>query len=970
MAMKGLDCREDPMVCYEGLEIGAVSLKWIRKTKHGEITTITEQHGGDPRKSIQKIIDSYKNNNSRIIVTGQPAKILLDLPYRSETECIEKALKFYDLKPDLLLSLGGENFCVYTMKNGCVKNIITTSKCAAGTGEFIVQQFQRMGLSLEQGLKASATGRIVQLATRCSVHCKSDATHKLNKGDCTPGDIARSLINDLAQKVKKMIERTKWPTGSILITGGVAQNELFRENLENLFPNSKILVLPESPYLEAFGASLYAAQPDADMGIPSCDKWIRPEKITLETLDPLQKAETLLDYRVQSHTKNSILDGGSYILGVDAGSTTTKAVLLNISDCTVGASVYLKTKGNPILATKKCLEALVTQVDNKNVTIVQAGVTGSGREMVSMYLDNCRSFNEILAHARAAAEEVSDVDTVFEIGGQDSKFISFLKGIPVDYAMNEGCSAGTGSFIEESASVDMGVPMEDISGIAESSSNPIAFGERCAAFINTDLRNAFHKGANQRDVMAGLAYSIADNYISRVVGTRHVGKNLLFLGGVARNKAVALAIAARTGQKIVVPPHPELMGSVGAALMVRDRLNSNKIKEQHYKLNDIVLTKMETKNTFRCKSCENRCDIQRIALKDREYPFGGLCSKYEILRHKGDSVIQGHDLVAARNNMMFNEFGPENLKNFHGNIGVPMALTSFELFPFYAKLINELGYNVVLSEPSKEGNNTASAAICYPCEIAHGAVYDLIKKDVDFILLPRVIEIRTRTENLHSYLCPSTSQIPDILTATFKELNQKILCPHIGFSKDLIKVTKKEIEKMAQKLGIRKNTARKAYEKALIHYHEYKKKYQTLGETKLKQLGDEPTLIVAGRPYITCSSEANLALPRKITSRGYNVIPLDMLPQLYIDTPRRDVWHFTQQISNAVAHIKQNSNLYLCLVSCFSCGPDASMYHYYRQELSGRIFCYLEIDSHTAHAGFETRVGAFIDIIEEQRCKE
>ncbi|MCP4681031.1 MAG: activase, partial [Desulfobacterales bacterium] len=275
------------------------------------------------------------------------------------------------------------------------------------------------------------------------------------------------------------------------------QNELFRENLNNLFPNSEILVLPESPYLEAFGASLYAAQPDTATGIPSCDKWIRPEKIALETLDPLQNAETLLDYRVQPHTKNSILDGGSYILGVDAGSTTTKAVLLNISDCTVGASVYLKTKGNPILATKKCLEALVTQVDKKNINIVQAGVTGSGREMVSMYLDNCRSFNEILAHARAAAEEVSDVDTVFEIGGQDSKFISFLKGIPVDYAMNEGCSAGTGSFIEESASVDMGIRMEDISGIAESSSNPIAFGERCAAFINTDLRNAFHKGANQ-----------------------------------------------------------------------------------------------------------------------------------------------------------------------------------------------------------------------------------------------------------------------------------------------------------------------------------------------------------------------------------------------------------------------------------------------------------------------------------------
>jgi len=959
------------MEYFEGIEIGAISVKWVRRAKNGETSVLVEPHDGDPIKCVQGIINSHKrDDNPRIIATGQTAGDLLDLPYRSETECLERALEFHGLKPDMLLSLGGESFSIFPMKNGRVKNIITTTKCAAGTGEFVVQQFQRMGMKLNEGLEASRSGKIVQLATRCSVHCKSDATHKLNKGECTPGDIARSLLHDLAEKVSSMMESAQWPTDLIATAGGVTLNGIFIENLRAIFQHSEIIVLPESPYLEAFGASLYASEFDGTEIVPSREKWIRAGKIELETLKPFNEAEELLDYRVEDKTDREIMEGAVYILGVDAGSTTTKAVLYNVSRASVDADVYLKTLGNPVLATKRCLEDLIDQIGNKSVNIIQAGVTGSGREMVSVYLDNCRSFNEILAHASAASREVPEVDTVFEIGGQDSKFISFSDGIPVDYAMNEGCSAGTGSFIEESASVDMGVRMEDISGIAEESSGPIAFGERCAAFINTDLRNALQQGAGQEDVIAGLAYSIADNYISRIVGTRHVGENLLFLGGVALNKAVALAIAARTGRKVVVPPRPELMGSVGVALMVRDLLHDDDIEEKSCNLRDYAEGKMEAKGVFHCKSCENGCEIQRIAIRDKTYPFGGLCSKYEILRQRGGKAKEGRDFVAARNEMMFDEFGPDVLKNPRGIIGLPLALTSFELFPFYTKLINELGYNVVLSEPSIAGNNKASTAICYPCEIAHGAVYNLLERDVDFIFLPRVIEIRTRDKDLHSYTCPTTAIIPDILGAAFGELQERMLSPYIGLSEDLADTSLKEIVKMVSKLGLSRKTARNAGEKALIHYNDFRKSYNELGEKTLEEISVEPTVIIAGRPYTTCSSEVNLSLPRKITSRGYNAVPADMLPQLNADTPKRDVWHFTQQISNAVAHVKRNPNLYICLLSCFSCGPDAVMYHYIRQELAGRTFCYLEIDSHTAHAGFETRIEAFLDIIEKRRGKE
>jgi len=217
-----------------------------------------------------------------------------------------------------------------------------------------------------------------------------------------------------------------------------------------------------------------------------------------------------------------------------------------------------------------------------------------------------------------------------------------------------------------------------------------------------------------------------------------------------------------------------------------------------------------------------------------------------------------------------------------------------------------------------------------------------------------------------SYTCPSTTVIPDIIRSAFGELSRRVLSPHISLSEGHIETTMKEICKIGPALGLKKNFVREAGEKALTHYGKFQKKSRIRIDDELKKLKTKPIIIIAGRPYVVCSSDVNLALPRKIVSRGYNVISADMLPQIENSSHPRDVWHFTKQINNAVTYVKQNPNMSICLVSCFSCGPDASMYHYIRQELQGHTFCYLEIDSPTAHAGFDTRVGAFLDILEER----
>ncbi len=973
---KILDSNQHKTKYFCGLEVGAVSVKYVQRTQEGKIKSEIKRHGGNPNKIIQNILNNYSDGSiSKMVVTGETAKGLLNFPYYSEVECLEKALSYLKIKPDILLSLGGETFTIYPMKDGRIKNVISTSRCQAGTGEFLVQQFQRMGFSLKEGIEASSTGNLVSLATRCSVHCKSDATHKLNKGECTPNDIAKTLIYDLARKVKNMIELAQWSNNLIVLTGNVANNNVFVQNLRDLLNESEIVIIQESPYLESFGASLLALElPDSAITYPIKDQF-KYSKKKFDTLPSLKLAENLLDYRVKAESELKIIDGETYILGVDVGSTTTKIVLFNISDGSIGASVYLKTLGNPIQATKQCLHKLIKQIGNKKIEIIQSGVTGSAREVVSVYLDNCLTFNEILAHARSSIEEVPDVDTVFEIGGQDSKFISFLGGIPIDYSMNEGCSAGTGSFLEESASNDMGIEVTEISTIAENSANPIAFGERCAAFINTDLRAALQQGAKKEDVVAGLVYSIADNYISRIVGSQQVGENLLFLGGLALNRSVALAIASRSQRKIVVPAHPELMGAWGAALMARDMLKDNSVSRGNYNLTALVQGEMGLKRIFKCSACENTCDINEISIREKTYLFGGLCSKYWLQRHKNlknKEFRKGMDFIAVRNKLMFEDFGPQHLNKPRGTIGLPMGLLSYELFPFFVKLINELGYNIVISEYSAAGNikEHVKAPICYPCELVHVSVNNLREKNVDFIFLPYVLELAYSNGYIHGYTCPSTTVIPDVIRSAFEDIKNKILSPHINLSKTHTKATLKEIERMASVLGCNKNLARKAGAAALAHYNKFKDKYMEIGKLELKELIKEPTVVIAGRPYIACSSDVNFALSRKITSRGYHVIPMDILPNIDSESVhQRNAWGFTQQINNAVSHVKENPNLYICFISCFSCQIDATMYHHFRQQLEGETFCYLEIDSHTAHAGLETRVGAFLDIIEERRRK-
>ena len=948
---------------FEGWNIGAVSVKRVR-LGDGAVCADVHRHGGNPASAIRTLLEEECGVPAGALVTGPQAASVLSLPYLPESICIEAALSHFCLRPDIVLSLGGENFVAYCIADGTVRRMISSNRCAAGSGEFLVQQFGRMDLDLASGLAAARLGRRVALASRCSVHCKSDATHKLNKGECTPADIARSLLAELAAKIATLLVSTGWPHAHVLIAGGLAQSAQLIEDLSALSPDVRFDVLLESPYLEALGAAV-AARKAGSRSLPDRASWLMPVDAGRFPARPPLSQFCNQVIHIEDGGFAQASPGTEVILGVDAGSTTTKAILLDRNSGRTVAGCYLRTHGNPVRASFECVAELDRQIAGIAYRVVQAAATGSGREIVSVYLDNCAVFNEILAHARAARELVPEVDTLFEIGGQDAKFVALQAGIPVDYAMNDGCSAGTGSFLEEAASSDMQVPIEQIGPLALMSTRPIAFGERCAAFINSEVRSALQQGVPREDVLAGLVYAIVENYVSRVVGARHIGKTVLLQGGVALNSALAPAIAAITGTKVAVPPRPELMGCEGAARMAGDLLATGTIPPWDRQLGSFGNMRMEPRAPFTCPTCENRCEIQRVILNGKAYPFGGLCSKWEMVRRpRNIRQSEGRDLVALRHEMMFKTFAPPQPDQPRGRIGLPLALTTYELYPLYARFLTELGYEVVLSRPGL-GRRRTVAPMCYPSELMHAAVDSLLAQGVDLIFLPYLREFQVPEGHAHGYLCSMTQDMPGVIKAFFEDTGATIVTPEIGLSPQLAVVTGQEVIRLGSTLGIPAKRATECWATAIAHQANFKRSYETAIREALAGL-HEPAVILVGRPYVAYAPEVNLSVPRKIVTRGLTVIPGDGL-SAPPPPNEHDVWHFTQDVLAAVEYARTHDDLYVCDISCFSCGPDAILHHRLRTQLEGQPYCFLEIDSHTAHAGIETRIGAFLDIIEARR---
>ena len=538
-----------------GVNVGALTIKVVALQSAGILARVVP-HQGRPLEVLQELLATEFADGEFFGVSGSMGQI-------SEVAAIQRALREVAgaSKFDAVAALGGESFLVYILADGRVANVLSHNKCAAGSGEFFVQQIGRMGLTIEEAIRRSFLGRVVPLASRCSVHCKSDITHKLNRNEASPEEILHTLHDSMAGKVVALLERSQRALDRVLVIGGVSRNEAMLSALRDKLPDTNFVVLPESPWFEAWGSALLVRDEPRD----------RSPRISVQpSLGSLPSLSSSADQvHVIAEPPRQSPPEGPLVLGVDAGSTTTKTILLDPSTRAVVAAHYTRTRGDPASATRQCLRALAEEVGNHRVCLV--GATGSARELIGAYLGTCHVYNEISSHAAGATHFDADVDTIFEIGGQDAKYISLRHGVPVDYAMNNACSAGTGSFLEESAQGDLGITVDEIAAIALEAPTPVHFQATCAAFINSEIRVAQQQGYARDNIVAGLVSAIAANYLNRVKGARSVGRKVFLQGGVALNRAVGHAFAQRVGREVVIPPRPELLGALGVAVLALER---------------------------------------------------------------------------------------------------------------------------------------------------------------------------------------------------------------------------------------------------------------------------------------------------------------------------------------------------------------------------------------------------------------
>ncbi len=576
------------------------------------------------------------------------------------------------------------------------------------------------------------------------------------------------------------------------------------------------------------------------------------------------------------------------------------------------------------------------------------------------------------------------VDTIFEIGGQDSKFISIENGVVVDFAMNEACAAGTGSFLEEQAE-KLGISIKgEFARLALASKSPSRLGERCTVFMERDLTGLLHKGETIPDLVAGLAYSIALNYLNRVVRGRRIGDVIYFQGGTAYNDAVAAAFAKLTGKTITVPPHNGVMGAIGMALIARQwhHATGGKTRFRGY---DLQKLELKTRD-FVCKACSNHCDIKEFTIEGQKSFWGDKCSdRYRKASKTGrQPVIE--DLIAYRDKVIEEITGqplhPRKVKLEPGvlNVGLPRTMSTFDRYPFWHRYFTEIGIRLVLSPQTDariaaRGVELALAQPCYPVQVAHGHLEWLLRVGVDYVFVPNMLDAETHEESdCISHYCPWNQTLPFVLQSApgIAEHRGKFLAPSLHFQLGREQI-KREMAKVAARLGVKRAVSDRAVDAAYAAQREFQERLLEAGRRALAVLEEtgEPGLILLGRTYNIYDRGINCDIPRKLRRQyGANVIPLDFLVsgrELVEDLHPNMYWTSGRKILEAARLAAARPHLHLIYITNFKCGPD-SYIKYFARKTAGAPLLVLQFDGHGNDAGYMTRCEAYLDSKGILRC--
>lgn len=995
---------------FVGIDIGAETVKLALCEPGADgrlrtVSTLLREHHREPKKVLREVLaDIDWSTVAGAAVTGRLAR-LLELPRVPIKQAQVAGLRYHfpDLQTATIVSIGGHGFSVLEVREGGVEIFRENSRCSQGTGNFLCQLVERFDITLDEATRlCESVTDPAPLSGRCPVILKTDMTHLANKGE-DRARILAGLYDAVCENVQVLIKPRLAPPNVVLI-GGVTRARRVQNRFGAWLREHEMALIDGGPqaslFLEACGCAALAAR-QTDFVAPSLGAFFaEAEGAELERVPGLSASLHRVHRMPRAKLAPSDGPARAIILGFDIGSTGSKCLAIDGRTSELLWETYLNTNGDPVGAAKG-LMARYGESALAHHDLQAFGVTGSGREIVGSLLSVCygpeRVFvlNEIAAHAEGARHFDPTVDTIFEIGGQDAKYIRLTDGRVTDAAMNEACSAGTGSFIAEQGKRFAGVKdVVHLGQIASEASCGVSLGQHCSVYMAEVIDEAVASGAPQEAIIAGLYDSIIQNYLNRVKGARTVGQRIFCQGMPFASDALAAAVARQTGSDVVIPPNPGTVGALGIALLARRSLeigDASALATSPLQPARFLTAKVLGKDTFQCPSTKgcgepgNKCRVERLRTEvvgeQKRFLWGGSCSLYDrgTKAHKLPDLAP--DPFRERENLIAELDARVSVRRGRPTIGVTDEFALKSLFPFFATFLHELGFDLVVRRGAdhallKRGIEGANVPFCAPMQQYHGRMTALAAEGVDYLLLPMLRGLPRVKDEPCGVLCPIVQGSQDVIRLDLGDKAPRLLLPIIDVGEgNLASDTfRKSCANLAGELGLGDELRwAAAFARARSEQARFDAELVQIGRRALAFCAEKAVtpVVVLGRVYTIYNTVLNSNVPALLREQGALPIPVDCYP-IDDDAPvfGQVYWGNAQRSLRAAHQIRRTPGQYSMYCSNYSCGPDSFNLHFYSYSMEGRPFAIIETDGHSGDAGTKTRIEAFLHCVREDQAGE
>ena len=982
-----------------GIDIGSTTVKIaILDDQNDVLFSDYERHFANIQETLSDLLGRaiYKLGAIRVspVITGSGGLTLakhLGVPFVQEVIAVSTALQDYAPHTDVAIELGGEDAKIIYFEGGNVEQRMN-GICAGGTGSFIDQMASLLQTDAT-GLNEYAKNykALYTIAARCGVFAKTDIQPLINEG-ATKEDLSASIFQAVVNQTISGLACGKPIRGHVAFLGGPLHflSELRHAFVRTLKLDDEHTVFPHHSHLfAAIGSALNSKR---DLHIPLIEMQKRLENrihmdFEVERLEPLFATEKEYEAFISRHNKHQVpvADLASYkgnaFLGIDAGSTTTKAALVG-EDGTLLYSFYHSNDGNPLGTTISAIKDIYSQLP-KDVKIVHSCSTGYGEALIKAALLLDEGEVETVSHYYAASFFEPKVDCILDIGGQDMKCIKIKNQTVDSVQLNEACSSGCGSFIETFAK-SLNYSVEDFAHEALFATHPIDLGTRCTVFMNSKVKQAQKEGASVADISAGLAYSVIKNALFKVIkvsDASELGKNIVVQGGTFYNNAVLRSFETIAGCEAVRPDIAGIMGAFGAALIARERYKDGK-QTTMLSIEEIESMEYSTSMT-KCRGCTNNCRLTINKFSGgRRFITGNRCER-GLGKEKTES-----DIPNLYEYKMSRYFGYEPLseeKAIRGTVGIPRVLNMYENYPFWFTFFNELGFRVVLSPASNRKiyelgiESIPSESECYPAKLAHGHVEWLIKQGIKFIFYPCIPYERQEFKDADNhYNCPIVTSYPENIKNNMDEIVNGTINfknPFISFKSEET-ISSSLIRELSQELNISADQIKRAVHLAWKEMAACREEMKKKGEETIAYLdrSGKRGIVLAGRPYHV-DPEIHHGIPELINSYGIAVLTEDSISHLNpVERPLivLDQWMYHSRLYAAANYVKTKDNLDLIQLNSFGCGVDAVTTDAVADILtkSGKIYTSLKIDEVNNLGAARIRIRSLLSAIRVREEKE